>query len=246
MKSHLYLCAAALAALLCASQSVSASVNVYGETSADGTNVSVRLHADLGANSLVSFGVRLQYDPNNLQLLTAAKNAAVWSLSDGRNQYPYAEPDTSTPGEVLLLGAKFDGLNPLQGVTGQHVLLGTVTFRRLTSAPPKFSLALGHPNNFDNFVTTGGTVLDTAPGGIVISEVVPLQMIGVTPGPGVVTVQWQGGTQATQYLQRRFSLGAADPWVDIFTNPPPTSPTVTYTNLVGTNRVIFYRVRIQP
>ena len=246
MKSHLYLCAAALAALLCASQSVSASVNVYGETSSDGTNVSVHLYADLGANSLVSFGVRLQYDPNNLQLLSALKNAAIWYLSDGQHQYPYTEPDTTTPGEVLLLGVKFDGRNPLQGVTGQHVLLGTVTFRRLTSAPPTFTLALGRPNSFDNFVTTGGTVLDTAPGGIVVSEVVALQMIGVTPGPGWVTVQWRGGTQVTQYLQRRFSLGPTDLWGDIFTNPPPTSPTVTYTNLVGTNRVIFYRVRVQP
>jgi hypothetical protein len=246
MKSYLYLAAAAIAAFTFTSQSVSASVNIYGEAGWDGSNVTVHIYADLSTNSLVSFGVRLQYDANNLHLLAAAKNAAVWYLSDGRTLYPYADPDTATPGEVLLLGAKFDGLNPLQGVSGQHVLLGTVTFGRLGSAPPKFTLALGRPTAFDNFVTTSGSVLDTAADGIVLGNVSTLQMIGVTPGPGGVAVQWQGGTQATQYLQRRFSLGPADQWVDIFTNPPPTSTTVTYTNSVGTNRMMFYRVRVQP
>ncbi|MCX6925189.1 MAG: hypothetical protein NT154_18545 [Verrucomicrobia bacterium] len=246
MKSFLYLCAATIAAFACASQSVSASVNIYGETGSDGTNVTVHIYADLGTNSLVSFGVRLHYDASNLQLLAAAKNAAVWQLSDGRTIYPYADPDTSTAGEVILLGAKFDGLNPLQGVFGQHVLLGTVTFGRRSSAPPVFTLALGRPTNFNNFVTTSDTVLDASPGGIVLGDVVPLQMIGVTPGPSWVTVQWRGGTEATQYLQQRFSLGTDGQWDDIFTNPPPTATTVTYTNPIGTNRTMFYRVRVQP
>ena len=136
MKSYLYLCAATIAAFACASQSVSASVNIYGDTDTDGTNVTVHIYADLGTNSLVSFCVRLHYDASHLQLLAAAKNAAVWQLSNGRTIYPYADPDTSTAGEVILLGAKFDGLNPLQGVSGQHVLMGAVTFGRLSSAPP--------------------------------------------------------------------------------------------------------------
>lgn len=246
MKFYLYLCAATIAAFACASQSVSASVNIYGDTDTDGTNVTVHIYADLGTNSLVSFCVRLHYDASHLQLLAAAKNAAVWQLSNGRTIYPYADPDTSTAGEVILLGAKFDGLNPLQGVSGQHVLMGAVTFGRLSSAPPAFTLGLGRPTDFNNFVTTGGTVLDAAPGGIVLGDVTPLQMIGVTPGPGWVAVQWQGGTQATQYLQRRFSLGTNGQWVDIFTNPPPTATTVSYTNPIGTNGTMFYRVRAQP
>jgi hypothetical protein len=246
MKSHFSLCAAAIAAWAFAVPSASAVVSIYGETATTGSNVTVNIYADLSTNTLVSFGVRLLYDTNNLRVIAAAKNAAVWYLSDGRTLYPYADPDTSTPGGVLILGAKFDGNNPLQGVTGQHVRLGTVTFSRLTPARPDFTLALGRPTAFDNFVTAGGSVLDTAVDGIVLGSVSTLQMLGVSRGPGGLYVQWQGGTQATQYLQRRFSLGPDGQWGDIFTNPPPTATTVTYTDPIGTNSTRFYRVRVQP
>lgn len=246
MKFFFSLCAAAIAAGAFTIQSASAVVNIYGETATAGSNLTVNIYADLSTNALVSFGVRLVYDTNNLRVIAAAKNPAVWYLCDGRTLYPYADPDTSTPGEVLILGAKFDGLNPLQGVTGQHVRLGNVTFSRLSLAPPQFTLALGRLTAFDNFVTASGSVLDTAADGIAIGNVSTLQMVGVTRGLGGLYVQWQGGSQATQYLQRRFSLGTDDQWVDIFTNPPPTSTTVTYTNPIATNRTMFYRVRVQP
>ena len=221
-------------------------MSIYGETTAAGPNITVNLYADLDTNTLVSFGVRLLYNTNNLRVISAAKNPAIWYLSDGTTQYPYADPDTSTPGEVLILGARFDGLHPLQGVTGQHVRLGNVTFTRLSLAPLQFTLALGRPTAFDNFVTASGSVLDTAADGIAMGNVSTLQMLGVTRSLDGLYVQWQGGSQATQYLQRRFSLGINDQWVDIFTNPPPTSTTVTYTNSIATNSTSFYRVRVQP
>ena len=247
MKFYFSLCAAAVAAGAFTLQSASAVVNIYGETAAASSNIiTVNIYADLATNTLVSFGVRLLYNPNNLRVIAAAKDPAVWYLSDGRTLYPYTDPDTSTPGEVLILGAKFDGLNPRQGVTGQHVRLGNVTFSRLSPALPQFTLALGRPTAFDNFVTASGSVLDTAADGIAIGNVSTLQMLGVTRGPGGFYVQWQGGSQATQYLQRRFSAGPEGQWVDIFTNPPPTATTVTYTNPIGTNGTSFYRVRAQP
>ena len=246
MKPCFSLCAAAIAAWAFTIQSASALVSIYGETAAAGSNLTVNIYADLSTNTLVSFGVRLLYNTNNLRVIAAAKNAAVWHLSDGTTLYPYADPATSTPGEVLILGAKFDGLNPLQGVTGQHVRLGNVTFIRLNPSPFQFTLALGRPTAFDNFVTASGSVLDAAADGIAIGNVSTLQMVGVTRGLSGLYVQWQGGSQATQYLQRRFSLGTDDRWIDIFTNPPPTSTTVTYTNPIATNSTIFYRVRVQP
>jgi len=246
MKSHFSLCAAAIAAWAFAVPSASAVVSLYGETTTTSSNITVNIYADLSTNTLVSFGVRLLYDTNNLRVIAAAKNTAVWYLSDGRTLYPYAEPDTSTPGEVLILGAKLDGLNPLQGVTGQHVRLGSVTFSRLSLALPQFTLALGRSTAFDNFVTPGGSVLDTAADGIALGNVSTLQMVGVSRGPGGFYVQWQGGSQATQYLQQRFSLGPDGQWIDIFTNPPPTAATVTYTNPISSNTTMFYRVRVQP
>ncbi len=246
MKSSLSLCALALAVWALPPQPVAAGVNLYGEMASSGSTATVNLYADTSTSSLMSFGVRLLYDTNNLYVIAAAKNTAVWYLSTGGTNIPYLDPDTSVPGQVTILGAKLDTLNPLQGVSGQHVLLGIVTFGRLSATTPQFTLALGRPSAFDNFVTTGGDVLDNAAGGVVIDTVYTLRMTGVTLVSGGVSVQWQGGIQATEFLQRRFCLGTNDQWVNIFTNPPPTAPTVTYTDPIGTNRLMFYRVRAQP
>jgi len=246
MKSSLSLGALALAVWALRPQTVVAGVNLYGEMATSGSIATVNIYADTSTSSLMTFGVRLLYDTNNLYVIAAAKNTAVWYLSTGGTNVPYLDPDTSVPGQVTILGARLDTLNPLQGVSGQHVLLGTVTLGRLSDAGPQFALALGRPGAFDNFVTTGGDVLDHVAGGVVIDTVYSLRMIGVTRVAGGVSVQWQGGIQATQFLQRRFSLGANDPWVDVFTNPPPTAPTVAYTDPIGTNGMMFYRVRAQP
>jgi hypothetical protein len=59
-------------------------------------------------------------------------------------------------------------------------------------------------------------------------------------------VSWQGGVQATQYLQRRLRLfDTNDSWLDLLTNPPPTPVSGSYTDLLGTNAMQFYRVRAE-
>jgi hypothetical protein len=56
---------------------------------------------------------------------------------------------------------------------------------------------------------------------------------------------WQGGVQATQYLQRRTNdVWATDVWMDILTNPSPTIPS-NYLDLLGTNRIEWFRIRVE-
>lgn len=286
---------ASLAALTAESASA---VTVYGEASSTGPTITVSVFADITNSPLISFGFQLAYDPLVLHLQSASKNSAVWYLSDGTNKIAYADPVVSTPGAVLIIGGKLDGLNPLQGVSGQHVLLGNATFTRLAQTSVQFTLGLAQPSPFANFVTTGGTVLDGAPTGFTIQGVtidpndtnldgLPdaweiahfgsiskytwsddpdhdgfnnlqeyqadtdpldsnsyLRMTGASlAGPGRL-IRWQGGVQATQYLERSGTLyGSNTIWADIFTSSPPTAITSTYTDLFSPSNTIFYRIR---
>ncbi len=279
-------------------QTSPAAVTVYGTATSDGPTISVNIFADIPNAPLVSFGVRLLYDSQALSVQSASKNTAVWYLAAGTNQFPYLDPEVTAPGTVLIIGGKFDGANPLQGVSGQQVLLGTVTFGRLVTAPAQFGLALGRTPSFANFVTTTSTVLDDLQDGVVFNGVrndpndtdldgLPdawelryfgglgqanwsddsdqdgfnnlqeygadtnptnsnscLRMTGISPsGPGFL-VQWQGGTQATQYLQRCSILGnLTNPWVDITTNMPPTPIAGSYTDSFHAPGPMFYRIR---
>ena len=292
------LCAVVAVLGTLATQRVAAAVSVYGEASSSGPAITVNIFADI-PTPLLSFGVRVRYEARAVLVTTAAKNTAAWYFSDGKSPVPYIDPDTSTPGEVLILGGKLDGLRPLEGVAGRHVLLGSVTFGRLAPTIPTFSLDFGRPVPYANFVTTNGTVLDSAQDGIVFGAVVPdpadtdldglpdaweiryfggidkfdgsddpdqdgfnnrqeyvadtnptdpasyLHLSAIRPEPGGVTIAWQGGVEATQYLQQRLTLeGTTDNWVDIFTNPPPTAISGSQTVPVGENSLRFYRLRV--
>jgi len=71
-----------------------------------------------------------------------------------------------------------------------------------------------------------------------------LRITGVTRVPTGIALQWQGGTLATQFLQRSFSLGPASVWQDLLTNLPPTSNPSSFTNSTGTSDAQFYRLRV--
>lgn len=289
---------ASLAAALFLVQTAAAGVAVYGLATCNGPTISVNLFADVTNSPLISFGVQLGYNPAILQLQSAVKNSALWYLSDGTNQIAYMNPDASTPGTVVIIGGKLDGLSPMQGVMGQHVLLGTVSFSRLTQMPVQFSLGFGRPQPFANFVTPLGDVLDPVPGGVTfpgvtidpndtnldglpdaweiahfgsisaytwsddpdhdgfnnlqeyLADTDPLDgssflhLTGVTmAGPGRL-INWQGGVQATQYLERSFALkGTNTIWADIFTNPPPTTISGSYTDPASLSNTVFYRIK---
>ncbi len=60
----------------------------------------------------------------------------------------------------------------------------------------------------------------------------------------VLRIEWHGGTWATQFLQRRMGFDVTNPWADIFTNPTPTPNPSSFSNSIGTNNSIFYRIRV--
>jgi hypothetical protein len=297
MKTKFSLWTAACAAWALLAQPAAGAVTVYGEASSTGPTIIVNIYADMPGDALVSFGVSLAYPAADVTVLSAVKNTAIWYLAAGGNQYPYIDPDTTTPGKVAILGVKLDGANPLQGVFGMHVLLGSVTFGRLTRATPAFTLALARPALFANFVTTNSVVLDTMTGSLVFNPVAPdpadttlaglpdawqlkyfgsvgnafwsddpdhdafnnrqeyladtnptnsasfLEMKNVIRGQGGVLVQWQGGVEATQVLQRRYSLSPNEPWVDVYTNLPPTTVDASHFDPANANTAGYYRVR---
>ncbi|MCL5097107.1 MAG: thrombospondin type 3 repeat-containing protein [Candidatus Omnitrophica bacterium] len=150
-----------------------ASVEVYGEANSSGEITTVSIFADITNSPLISFGTRLLYNPTDLRVVEAAKNSDAWFFSNGTAQAPYLEPDLSLQGEVLIIGGKMDGNNPLQGVIGNRILLGTAQFERLTHASPEFELAVGRPQPYANFVTTQGRVLESQPGEVVFAAVSP-------------------------------------------------------------------------
>ena len=69
-----------------------------------------------------------------------------------------------------------------------------------------------------------------------------LTRVGITDGHAVVS--WQGGILATQYLERTTLLASSGTaWRAIFTNSPPTATETNFVDAIGTNRVMFYRIK---
>ncbi|MDF1555614.1 MAG: dockerin type I domain-containing protein [Deferrisomatales bacterium] len=158
------------ALLLATSPAAAADVEVYAEGGYTGSSAVVRIYADVNTAPLVGFGVALLYDGAQLAVADASKNAATWYLGDGAANYPYADPDLSVPGEVVVIGGKLDVADPLAGVgPANRVLLGTVRFDRVVpdvdpgADPVAFfgvGLDLGRATPYDNFVGTDGAVYD--------------------------------------------------------------------------------------
>ena len=161
-----------LAAALCATKA-SASVRVYGEASSTGPTISVEVFADITAPAIVSHTFKLFYPASRLRVLSATRNSAVWYMHNGTSVVPYAAPDSSTRGEVLFIGAHMDGRNPLDGVIGNRVLLGTVVFARSTSDVPSFDMTIGRSGQFASFVGVNGEVLEATPGLVTMQSVKP-------------------------------------------------------------------------
>ncbi len=73
-----------------------------------------------------------------------------------------------------------------------------------------------------------------------------LRITGIHRVANSMQIDWKGGIQATQYLQRRFSIGTSNLiWQDIYTSPPPTSVSGYYQDLMGTNKAGWYRIRVK-
>ena len=71
-----------------------------------------------------------------------------------------------------------------------------------------------------------------------------LRISRIVPEAGGLRIEWQGGTEARQFLERRkHLLPAADNWITIYSNPPPTPLQTNVFELTCANRTLFYRVR---
>jgi hypothetical protein len=171
---------AALVLMLLPAAALAADVDVFAEgaysynrtTPATAGKLVVYIYANIntGADPLCSYGVKLTYNSTRLGSPLAAKNTAVWYMGASSPGNTYMEPDISTAGQIIFVGGKLDTASPTAGVTGQRVLLGTVSFTRLdnanvTSDPAGYfgiGLALGKASPYDNFVTVGGEKKDPA------------------------------------------------------------------------------------
>ncbi len=148
----------------------SAATSVYAEGAYDDTSLVLYVYADITDDApLVSQCFKVTYDPSKLEFSEASKNEAVWYFGKGGPDYPYKDPE-NTGDAVVVIGGKLDTDAPQAGVSGDRVLLGTVTFNRLSSnapddplAPEEYfgiSLGVGKGGNFANFVDVNGNCQD--------------------------------------------------------------------------------------
>lgn len=70
-----------------------------------------------------------------------------------------------------------------------------------------------------------------------------LQITSADRTPIGLVINWQGGVNATQFIQRISSLTTND-WQQVFTNLPPTPISGSYTDSFGTNAMQFYRLKV--
>jgi hypothetical protein len=154
-----------------------ADVDVLLEGAYTDQTLVAEIYADI-TSPILSYGIKITYPASLLTLTSAEKNEATWYFGDGTpaGNKPYADPDTETPGEIIIIGGILDTGAPTAGVTGQRVLLGKLTFdRQESSMPPATPLTLdvtyAKPDPYKNFVQTDGTVLDDVAGVSFISGV---------------------------------------------------------------------------
>jgi len=171
MKITVPLLLLAVAAL--AANPAAGSVRVYGEAASSGPSLQVRIYADITEPAILSHTFRLYYNARQLRVLSAERNETIWSFHDGIRLLPQSPPDAGVGGEVLFVSGHFDPRDPHPGVTGSHVLLGSVRFGRVTPGTPAFDLGIGRTGDFASFVTADGTVLEAQPGVVQLQSVTP-------------------------------------------------------------------------
>nr|WP_319396238.1 dockerin type I domain-containing protein [uncultured Desulfobacter sp.] len=159
-----------LLVLMCGS--AFAQVSVYAEGAYTDTDLKVYIYADVTAEPIISFGVKLTYDDAEVSLDEATclkRNDDAWYFGDpGGTTYdtPNAGPvvtANTTSSNVVFVGGKIDSTETTQtGVgPGDRILLGVVTFSRNSDVVPTIGLALGKDGDYENFVELDGGLLDS-------------------------------------------------------------------------------------
>ena len=172
-----------------ASNAIAAEVDVYAEGAYTDSDLVVYIYADI-PDPILSYGVKVGFDTGDLEVVSAEKNDAVWYFGSGTTTYEYMEPEIdNTAGTVVIIGGKLDTEAPTAGVSGDRILLGKVTFNRLSSNTPSITLDFARDGDFANFVkpTDPPTVLD--------DQTTPEEGVGFT-----VTVVQRGDADADGFL----------------------------------------------
>ncbi len=125
------------------------------------TQVIVDLTADTGGEALRGFGVRVSYN-GVLALQSAGSYGGLWFLrSEDGVSHPYTDVRTPGVGAVTVVGGRFDGSRPADGLAGDGILLATLVFQRTTTGTIKFEFGLAEPSPFTNFANAAGDPLDS-------------------------------------------------------------------------------------
>ncbi|MCP4022610.1 MAG: hypothetical protein GY729_12275 [Desulfobacteraceae bacterium] len=181
-----------------------ADVDIYAEGTMSETELIVYLYADVNVQNLVSYGVSLNYDPAELVVAEVLKdtdpipytsNVTKWYLGDSSASYKNnPTPDTSVPGEIIIIGGKLDPLNPTQGVgQGSKVFLAMVRFTpadvQIPASPTLFlSYAKGDgTSSFKNFVRLDNNTPLVLDGGNVYFGSVQVSEPGDADANGAIT-----------------------------------------------------------
>ncbi len=148
-----------------------AQVSVYGEGYIRQGKLNVFLFLDTGEAGLMSYGVRLGYDPSQLTFESAVKskeavsnshtgNTAKWIIGNPDSPFRYLPDAAHKTGEIRLIGGRFDPDDPQAGITpGQKIFLGMAKFRpapgqsdeSLQTAGLSINFGRNH-SNYNNFV----------------------------------------------------------------------------------------------
>jgi uncharacterized repeat protein (TIGR01451 family) len=117
-------------------------------------------------------GFKIVFNAERLEVISEeTSQAGIWLTSA-----PF--PDPYTPGEV-----HFTGFQTGAGVSGNDILLGTVSFRCVAAGASEISLRDRGPT--DDFVLTDGTILDEEIGeGFVLSDIITSADLAVEKADG--------------------------------------------------------------
>jgi hypothetical protein len=124
--------------VICQTKANASDVYVYAEGAYDDEYLDVYIYADINVPDVLSYGVRLIYEPLELTVESAEKFATQPPYTDYYNMWHMGEgplsdnpqPDTATYSDaVIFIGATFTSANPTAGVgNAPRVFLGKVRF----------------------------------------------------------------------------------------------------------------------
>ena len=112
---------------------------------------------------------------------------------------------------------------------------GGDSLRQIADVLPGDDFDGDHSSNYDEYIAGTDPILASS----------VLRLTGISKNNDTVLLQWSGGTNRTQWLQRSDSPAAGSQWVSIMTNNPPTPSASSFIDHVGArNSNYFYRIRL--